>query len=122
MIVTPQLRWYQTSAVPRIRIEYPQAARVAEIRSRLNALLKDGGHGFKMILAMLPLSKRHEMGKSSHYSGWCRKHRQYPGVAIEVMPSDLATGEKADQRHLDQGIAHHLQLGMPRAEVRATAS
>jgi hypothetical protein len=35
------------------------------------------------------------------------------------MSCDLATGEKADQRHVTQGVPHHLQLGVPRAEVRA---
>src|SRR5229473_5826724 len=38
------------------------------------------------------------------------------------MSCDLATGEKADQRHVTQGVPHHLQLGMPRAEMRAAAS
>ena len=38
------------------------------------------------------------------------------------MSCDLATGEKANQWHLAQGMPHHLQLGMPRAEVRAAAS
>src|ERR1700730_5485607 len=56
------------------------------------------------------------------YSAWCSKHRQYPGVAVEVMPCDLATGEKADQRHVAKGLPHHLQLGMSRTEVRAAAS
>jgi hypothetical protein len=38
------------------------------------------------------------------------------------MSCDLATGEKANQWHLAQGMPHHLQLSMPRAEVRAAAS
>jgi len=38
------------------------------------------------------------------------------------MSCDLATGEKADQRHVTQGVPYHLQLGMPRAEMRAAAS
>ena len=38
-------------------------------------------------------------------SAWCGKHRQYASVAVEVMPRDLATGEKADQGHVAQGLA-----------------
>jgi hypothetical protein len=38
------------------------------------------------------------------------------------MSCDLATGEKANQWHVTQDVPHHLQLGMPRAEVRAAAS
>jgi hypothetical protein len=53
---------------------------------------------------------------------WCSKDRQYSGVAVEVMSCDLATGEKANQRHVTQGVPHHLHLGMPRAEVLAAAS
>jgi hypothetical protein len=60
------------------------------------------------ILAVLPPFKSSMRKTRPQYSGWCRKHRQYPGVAIEVMPCDLATGEKADQRHVAQGLAHHL--------------
>ena len=40
LMVTPQLRRYQASAVPRVQIEYPQAARVAEIRSQLKCALQ----------------------------------------------------------------------------------
>src|SRR5439155_6386069 len=50
------------------------------------------------------------------------KHGQYPGVAVKVISCDLAGGEKTDQRHVTEGLLHYLQLGMPRAEVRATAS
>ena len=39
-----------------------------------------------------------------------------------MIPCDLATGEKADQRHVAQGVPHHLQLGVPRAKVRPPTS
>jgi hypothetical protein len=29
-----------------------------------------------------------------------RKDRQYPGVAVKVIPCDLAAGEESHQRHL----------------------
>jgi hypothetical protein len=29
-----------------------------------------------------------------------RKDRQYPGVAVKVIPCDLAAGEKSHQRHV----------------------
>ena len=50
------------------------------------------------------------------------KHRQHPRIPIQVMPRDLATGEKAGQGHVAQRVADDLQFGIRRAEVRAAAA
>src|SRR5207244_4852901 len=52
----------------------------------------------------------------------CREDCQDAGIAVEVIPRDLATGEKANQRCVPEAVPHCLQLSMPRAEVWATAS
>src|SRR6202043_3079370 len=53
---------------------------------------------------------------------WCGKHCQNAGVAVEVMPRDLATGKEPDQGYVAQRLAHDLQLGVPRTEVGAAAA
>ncbi len=46
---------------------------------------------------------------------------EHTGVAVQLVVGDLATGEEAHQRHVAQRVAHDLQLGAGRAEVRPAA-
>src|SRR5437870_7127852 len=55
-------------------------------------------------------------------SAWCDKYRQNARIAVQAMPGDLAAREKPDQRHVAQGLAQYLQLGVPRAEMGAAAA
>ena len=60
--------------------------------------------------------------KDSACSSRSYKHRQHPRIPIQMMPRDLAAGEEAGQGHVAQGVAHDLQFGVGRAEVRAAAA
>src|SRR6266446_4974123 len=64
----------------------------------------------------------HQSPAHAPASGWHGKHRQNAGVAVELLPRDLAACKETDQGYVAQGIAHHLQLGVPRAEVGAAAA
>ena len=46
------------------------------------------------------------------------KDGEDPGVAIEVVTRDFATGKEADQRHIPERPAHDLQLGTGPAKMR----